>query len=184
MALSTNVPKFMLLMAFGALGLVNLASPTRAYAQLQSLPDDPSFSRPVEKVPKRDFLHWVAEAYFVGGTMADMKTTGDGLQHPTNAYTTSGKFLMQYTVRETGWASFLGSRNTFGVTSANVLLNTGVDALGRRLYGRHRRIALLVLAAKATGNWWDASHNMKVLGNIDKNVRLQTGYPGALVWAN
>ncbi len=177
MRLSTNVPKLMLLIAFG------LISRMPALAQFQTIPDEPTALRQVEKIPKRDWIRLASEAYFAGGTMVDMKTTVNGLERPTNAYTTSGKFLMAWSVRETGWARFVGAKNTSGVTSANVLMNVGVDMLSQRLYRRgHRRIALLVVLAKATGNWYDGINNMRALGNIDKRVQLQTGYQGAVVW--
>ncbi|HEY5221331.1 MAG TPA: hypothetical protein VIJ29_04325 [Candidatus Paceibacterota bacterium] len=177
MALSTNVPKLMLLIAFG------LISRMHALAQFQSLPDEPTALRQVEKVPKRDWIHLASEAYFAGGTVVDMKTTVDGLERPTNAYTTSGKFLMSWPMREAGWTRFVGDRNASGVASLNVLADLGVDLLSRRLYrGGHRRIAVLVLVAKATGHWYDGFNNMRALGGIDKRVQLQTGYQGAVVW--
>jgi hypothetical protein len=179
MQLSTKVPTIMLFVA------MSLASSLRAFTQMQSLPDDPSMER-AEKIPKWDFRYLASEAYLAGGTVVDMRTTIDGLDHPTNAYTTSGKFLMQYTVRENGWAAFLGNRNTFGVVSANVLLNTGFDLLDRRLYrrgGRWRIMAISLNVAKATGNWVDGFHNMRVLGNVDRAVALQTGYHGTIIWS-
>ncbi len=178
MALSTNVPKLMLLIAFG---LVNQA---HAQTQFQSaLPDEPTALRQVVKVPKRDWIRFASEAYFAGGTVVDMETTASGLERPTNAYTTSGKFLISWPMREAGWTRFVGGRNAPGVTSLNVLADLGVDLLSRRLYrGGHRRIALLVIVAKATGHWYDGVSNMRALGNIDKRVQLQTGYQGAIVW--
>jgi len=179
MALSTNISKTILLIALG------LVSPTLAFTQFQSLPDEPAQPRQVEKVPKRDFLYLASEAYLVGGTVVDMRTTAEGLDHPTSAYTTSGKFLMQYTIRESGWASFLGVHNTFRVTTANVLMNTGLDLLDRKLYrrgGRWRIAAISLNVAKATIGVTDGLRNMKVLGNVDKVVQLQTGYRGAVVW--
>lgn len=164
------------------------SSSSHAFAQTQPfLPDEPP-KRPVEKAKKIDFPYLLSEAYLAGGTALDMKSTADVLGHPTTAYRADRTFLTHYYAGECGWAGVVfGKRNTVGAVWSNTLLNVGFDMLDRKLYrrgGRWRIAALGLNVLKGTGNWVDGFHNVRVDKNVDKYVRLETGYKtGLIIWS-
>lgn len=181
MRLSTKIPTIVLSIAVG------LVSPLSVFAQgPQPLPDDPSsVLQQSEKARTRDLSLFASEAYLGGGTVMDVKSTIEGLDHPSYAYTASGNFLMRYPLRETGWASFVGGRSAVGVSTANALMNAGVSWFGWRISrrgGGWRAAAITLDVAKATCNWVDVFHNARVIGDMDRRVSLQTGYTGKIVW--
>jgi hypothetical protein len=178
--LLTNITSLLLLMM--TMSLCSL----HAFAQTQPILSDEPPRKPVEKVQKIDFLYLASEAYLSAGTTVDMYTTANGLGHPTTAYRANGTFLTRYYIGEDGWAGCFGKRNTTGVISANVALNIGFDLLDRRLYrrgGRWRIAAITLNVLKGTGNLADGFHNIKVARDVDKRVRLQTGYAGRIIWS-
>jgi hypothetical protein len=182
MRLLTNIPITLLLLIASS-----LMNPTRAIAQIElTLPEAPLVVH-VEKVRKTDFLYLGSQAFLGAGTMMDMKSTVDGLNHPTVASRQNGMFLTNYYARETGWAGVFGQKNTNGVVAANVLLSTGFDLLDRRLYrrgGKWRIVAITLNFAKGLDNGMSAFHNIGVNKDIDKHVRLQTGYNGRIIWSH
>ncbi len=180
MRLLTKLPAALLLLI--AMG----ASSLRATAQMQFTPRVDAPTKQVEGHRKIDLLYLASEAYLAAGTAVDMKSTADGLHHPTMAYRADGIFLTHYYVTENGWAGFLGNRNADGVVLANVLLNTGFDLADRRLYrrgGRWRILAVTLNVLKGTENVADGVSNIRMLGSINKRVRLETGYTGRIIWS-
>jgi hypothetical protein len=167
------------------LGVMGLMSSLHACGQLQTLPDDPKPQKAKKKSDKTDFFYDVSRWSLVGATVADDVTTAQGLDHPTSAYTSSGKFLTNYYVREVGWAKFLGNRNVFAATAGNAALNAGVDFAGRRLDkrgGRWRIAAIALVAGRSAISATAAVHNIRLEQGIDHQVSLATGYKGLIVW--
>jgi len=139
-----------------------------------------------EPVQKTSFAFKASELFLAGGTAFDMTTTARSMGHPTAAYRSDGILLAHYYVKETGWAGFLGSRDPYTAVAANVILNVGVDRLGRRLYargGRWRAAAFGVNILKGTLNSIAAGNNIRSDERIDDKVRLSTGYKGKIVWS-
>ena len=180
MRLLTKLPAALLLL------IVMSASSSLAMAQMHFVPRTDAPTKQAEGYRKIDFLYLSSEAYLAAGTTMDMKSTVDGLHHPTMAYRADGTFLTHYYVTENGWAGFLGNRNADGIVLANVLLNTGFDLVDRRLYrrgGRWRILAATLNVLKGTENMADGVSNIGMLGSIDKRVRLETGYTGRIIWS-
>jgi hypothetical protein len=171
-----------------ALWVAALVCPLHIQAQTTDLVDEVRPKEPERKKPdKIDFLHWASRGYLVAGTWLDASTTANGLNRPTMAYRADNTFLMQYTVTEDGWASFLGRRDAFTAVSANVLLNVGVERFSNRLYlrgGRWRYVAIGLLVAKATSNLVAGINNERLQTGIDGHVRQLTGYRGVIVWSS
>jgi hypothetical protein len=115
-----------------------------------------------------------------------MTTTARGLDHSTTAYRSDGSFLTHYYVKETGWAGFLGNRDAFTAVGANVFKNVLMDRYSRRLYargGRWRTLAFGMNILQGTLNSIAAGNNIRSNERIDRQVRLATGYGGAIVWS-
>ena len=162
------------------------ASSSRALAQTQPAPPDDAPRKLNEGRRKIDFLYLASETYLAAGTTLDMKSTVDGLDHPTTAYRANRTFLTHYYATESGWAKFLGKRNATGIVVANVLLNTGFDLVDRRLYrrgGRWRIAAVALNVLKGTENMADGFQNIRLNGSVDERVRLETGYTGRIIWS-
>jgi hypothetical protein len=158
----------------------------RAFAQASPPTDEDRPTVPMRKVQKLDFLYRASETYLTVGTGLDMMTTVHGLHHPTTASSASGVFLTHYYTQENGWARFVGKRDAPGVVLANVLLNTGIDMLDRKLYrrgGKWRAVAVTFNLLKGTDNMVCGFNNIHMLGGIDKVVQVQTGYKGLIVWS-
>jgi hypothetical protein len=176
--------------SFGMLLLVTgLTNPSPANPQsMFSLEKERAEIPKAEQVPKRTSLAFKAsELFLFSGTAFDMTTTVKGLDHPTSAYTSEGKFLTHYYVEETGWAGFLGRRDAFTAVGANVFKNVLMDRYSRRLYargGRWRTLAFGMNILQGTLNSIAAGNNIRSDDRIDRKVRLATGYRGAIIWSH
>jgi hypothetical protein len=176
--------------SFGMLLLVmGLTNPSPANSQsMFSLGWNRAEIPKAEQVPKKTSLAFKgSELFLASGTAFDMTTTARGLGHPTSAYTSGGKFLTHYYVEETGWAGFLGKRDAFTAVGANAFKNVLMDRYSRRLYsrgGRWRIAAFGMNILQGTFNSVAAYKNIRSDERIDKQVRLATGYRGAIVWAH
>jgi hypothetical protein len=138
------------------------------------------------RADKVDLLYKASRTYLWVGTSLDMATTVRALQHPGVARREDRSFLMNYPIRETGWAGRLGIRNAGGVVAANVALNFGIDLLGQKLYrkgGRWRFLAIGLNLFKGTDNAMAGIHNLGYCGGgLDQRIRQATGYRGQIVW--
>jgi hypothetical protein len=172
----------MLLLAMGVITPLS-ANPQSMFSLERGRAEIPK----AEQVSKGTSLAFKAsELFLFSGTAFDMTTTVKGLDHPTIAYTSEGKFLTHYYVEETGWAGFLGKRDAFTAVGANVFKNVLMDRYSRRLYtrgGRWRTLAFGMNIAQATFNSIAAGNNIRSDERIDKQVRLATGYRGLIVWS-
>jgi hypothetical protein len=145
-------------------------------------PEEPAKRIP----PKISFAFRASELYFAGGTAFDMTTTVRGLDHPTTALRSDGTFLAHYYVVEKGWAGVFGRTDPYTATAANVLLNVGIDRLGRKLYtrgGKWRALAYGTVLLKGTLNVIAAGENTGINQRINQKVRIATGYKGQIVWS-
>lgn len=174
-------PSFLLL-----LGVMSLVSSLPAVGQqFQHLPDGPYPRKVKKKSDKIDFFYDISRYAHAGASVADSVTTTQLLDHPTAAYSAQGQFLTYYYTREVGWASCLSQRNAFVVTTANEVLDTGVDVFARRLDkrgGRWRFAAIALLAGKTAISATAAGHNVLFGEGINRQVDLATGYKGLIVW--
>jgi hypothetical protein len=144
-------------------------------------------AKPKKETDKIGFLYKASDIYLSGATLLDMSSTVRVLHHPTTASRTDGSVLARYQGEEVGWASFLGKRNTGAAVGANVLLNVGMDLLGRRLYrrgGHWKILAVAVNVLKGTDNLMAGVHNIRYSSNIDGNICLATGYTGRVIWSH
>jgi hypothetical protein len=169
---------------FLVIGLVNLSSAhsQSMFSLARERPEVPK----AELAKKTSFAFKASEFFLAGGTAFDMTTTVMGLEHPTTAYRSDRSFLTRYYVKETGWAGFLGNRDPWTVTAANVILNAGIDRYSRKLYargGRWRAVGIGALLAKGTLNTIAAGRNVRNDDRIDAQVRLATGYQGRILWS-
>jgi hypothetical protein len=140
-----------------------------------------------EKTDKVDLFYKASRIYLIGGTGLDMSTTTQVLSHPTLASKPNGSVLAHYYGVESGWARFLGQRNTGAVVSANVALDTGISMFTRRLYqkgGRMRVLAVAINVLQGTGGAVAAFRNNRVSESVDKQVRQRTGYRGTIIWSH
>jgi hypothetical protein len=136
---------------------------------------------------KIGFLYKASSVYLSGATLLDMSSTARVLNHPTVASTAEGSVLARYQGEEVGWAGFLGKRNTGAAVGANVLLNVGIDLLGRSLYrrgGHWRILAVAVNVLKGTDNLLAGIHNVRFNADTDGRIRLATGYTGRISWSH
>jgi hypothetical protein len=166
---------------FCVMGLISLS---HAIAQTQTRDDLPSAPR--KKSDTIDFLYRASPVVLSAATTLDMVSTVRGLDHPTVAYREDGSVLTNYVVVEKGWARCFGNRNVLAATTANIALNAGVMMLSRRLYlrgGRWRIAALGLVLVKAGANFEGGIQNERLLANVDQQVRLSTGYAGAILWS-
>jgi hypothetical protein len=159
------------------------ANSPRALAQTPDLPDAPSVKLKIEKSRKRDIPYLASEAFFTGGTMADMYTTAEGLNHPTIAYRSDGTLLAYYHDSEAMFPGSMWSGNASAVVTVDSLLNAGFEQVDRWVYrGGHRRMAILLNLLNGAGHVGFAIHNMQVNGSADERVASATHYHGLIYW--
>lgn len=174
--LASSILTFILLMAS--------ANSPRAIAQTLDLPDAPSVKLKTERPRKRDLPYLASEAFFTGGTAADMYTTAEGLNHPTLAYRSDGTtFLAYYHDKEVMFPGSMFSGSASRVVILDSLLNAGFETADRWLYGGgHRRMAIVLNLLNGGGHVVFAIHNMQVNGSADQRVASATHYYGLIRW--
>jgi hypothetical protein len=173
---------------FGMLLAMSVMNSLSANSQTLFPPEHDTSKVPkAESVKKTSFAFKASELYLAGGTVFDMTTTVQGLDHPTTAYRSDNIFLTHYYPVESGWAGCFGNRDAFTAVGANVVLNVGVDLVSRSLYargGRWRALAFGALLLKGTFNVIAASNNIRNDERINADVRLATGYRGQIIWSH
>lgn len=169
--LPVHVVKLILLAAvsFGSLS---------ALAQVQYLVKPASDLRIERKPEKYGFLkpaYWASQSFLLVATVRDSKSTVDVLNHPpVMSYATAGGVARAtpYYGVETGWARFLGKRNTGGIVAANVLANAGVSYASYRMYRRGgwkwKTAAIALTTARAVIVWRSAGHNNDILRRMNQ----------------
>lgn len=138
-------------------------------------------------VPKTSFAFKASELFFAGATAFDMTTTVRSLDHPTIALRSDGTPIAHYDGVEKGWAGIFGRRDPYTAVAANVILNAGIDRFSRRLYtrgGRWRALSYGMVLSKGALNMLAGAGNIRHDSRIDAQVRLATGYQGAITWVH
>jgi hypothetical protein len=111
-----------------------------------------SLEKPRDGTGKTALAYKVSQWYLRGATGLDMSTTVIGMNYAHGI--------------ETGWARYLGNRNTSAVVMANVGLNIGTELLSRKLYhrgGSWRTFAIALNVLKGTGNAVEGVRNIRYL---------------------
>ena len=174
----------------GALLATGLTSPMPANSQSTSL--IPGFERPdvvpvVKRVPqKTSFAFRMSESYLAAGTAFDLSTTAMLLNHPTTVYKSDGTLLTHYYTTEDGWTGdVFGKRDLAAALLGNGIKNALLERFTYRLYergGRWRALGYGLNFLQGSLSLGAGVHNVRFDGQIDRQVRLATGYKGLFHW--
>jgi hypothetical protein len=154
--------------------------------QFGSSQQEPS-KAPEKKRNAIDFLYVASLPILTGATALDGFTTAQCMDHPTEASRADGTPLANYHCYEVGASRYFGGTGAFSAPAEDSLFNSGVALLSRRLARRGKwwKVAAVALnLAKAGANAEGGIHNMVVASRVDKQIRLKTGYQGAIIWSH